>query len=248
MAVQDPFYIVKDDVTQSLGASRKLYSRWRDLLQQTNTAQNEEFKWTTDQIHQAIKSIEWDLQDLDETIQIVEANRAKFKIDDVELAKRKSFIRETRSAIVDIKSALSNQLNKGKVVADQREALMEPNSRQTRQQKLEKAMESNNQNFIEGQLQVHRRVMDEQDKDMDQLETSVSTLHGVSDAMNAELKTHERLLEEFDVEVDQTNARMQGSVRRVQKLIKQSDDKGSWCCIFALVAALVVLLVVIFAF
>jgi hypothetical protein len=47
-----------------------LYDRWQELLKTTNTSQNDEFKWTTNQLRTGIKSIEWDLQDLEETIDI----------------------------------------------------------------------------------------------------------------------------------------------------------------------------------
>lgn len=51
-----------------------LYDRWQELLKTTNTSQNDEFKWTTNQLRTGIKSIEWDLQDLEETIVIQHNN------------------------------------------------------------------------------------------------------------------------------------------------------------------------------
>ena len=48
-----------------------LYSNWKNLLQTTNTSGNEEFQWTTDELKKNVKNIEWDLQDLDETLTIL---------------------------------------------------------------------------------------------------------------------------------------------------------------------------------
>ena len=56
---------------QSVSGVTTLYDRWQELLKSSNTAQNDEFKWTTSQIRNGIKSIEWDLQDLEETIDIL---------------------------------------------------------------------------------------------------------------------------------------------------------------------------------
>lgn len=49
------------------------------------------------------RSIEWDLEDLDDTVQIVEKNPAKFRIDAAELAIRKGFIASTRDEVAMMK-------------------------------------------------------------------------------------------------------------------------------------------------
>jgi hypothetical protein len=59
------------EVVQSVAGARTLYGRWQELLDTTNTAEDEEFKWTTHELKRVLKSIEWDLLDLDETINIL---------------------------------------------------------------------------------------------------------------------------------------------------------------------------------
>jgi hypothetical protein len=59
------------EVVQSVSGARTLYGRWQELLETSNTAEDEEFKWTTHELKRVIKSIEWDLLDLDETIDIL---------------------------------------------------------------------------------------------------------------------------------------------------------------------------------
>lgn len=54
-----------------MNGARTLYRRWEELLEATNTAEDEEFKWTTNELKRVIKSIEWDLMDLEETINIL---------------------------------------------------------------------------------------------------------------------------------------------------------------------------------
>jgi len=95
--MQDPFYVVKEEVLQSLQGVTTLYDRWKELLDTTNTASNEEFKWTTNELKSGLRSIEWDITDLEETVGIVENNQAKFKIDNQELQTRKQFIQSTKS-------------------------------------------------------------------------------------------------------------------------------------------------------
>jgi hypothetical protein len=59
------------EVVQSVNGARTLYGRWQELLDTTNTAEDEEFKWTTHELKRVLKSIDWDLLDLDETINIL---------------------------------------------------------------------------------------------------------------------------------------------------------------------------------
>lgn len=48
-----------------------MYDRWKDLLNTTNTAQNEEFKWTATELKNGLHTIELDLSELEETVSIL---------------------------------------------------------------------------------------------------------------------------------------------------------------------------------
>ena len=89
MSLQDPFYLVKEEVQQSLSGLNALYERWKDLLETSNTADNDEFDWTKNELLSQLKNIDNDLADMDETVQIVARNLDKFKLDGEELEQRK---------------------------------------------------------------------------------------------------------------------------------------------------------------
>jgi syntaxin 6 len=94
---------------------RTLYARWQELLNDPRTAGREEYDWTTNELKNNIRSIEWDLEDLDETIGIVEANPRKFNMNMSELNKRKLFVKQTRDDINSIKEHLSSPSAKTRV-------------------------------------------------------------------------------------------------------------------------------------
>jgi hypothetical protein len=56
-------------------------------------------KWTADEIKTSVKTIEWDIQDLEETVRIVEANPQKFKLDTTEVNRRKMFVEKAKTTI-----------------------------------------------------------------------------------------------------------------------------------------------------
>ena len=45
-------------------------------------------RWTTSELLSGLRSIEWDLQDLEDTVSIVKGNRLKFQLDDADVQAR----------------------------------------------------------------------------------------------------------------------------------------------------------------
>ena len=86
---------------------------------------SEEQEWTATELKNSLRSIEWDLEDLEDTIQvdlnvadqddctvrfqIVEKNPTKFRIEASELAVRKGFIESTKEEVRLMKERLTNQ-------------------------------------------------------------------------------------------------------------------------------------------
>ncbi|GCB77746.1 hypothetical protein scyTo_0018509 [Scyliorhinus torazame] len=138
MSVEDPFFVVKGEVQKAVNTARGLYQRWCELLQDTQTVSKEEYDWTTNELRNSLRSIEWDLEDLDETIdilqqnclyrgllavsvcssrslftlnyckRIVESNPRKFKIETNELQERKAFVVKTRHTVKEMKDHISS--------------------------------------------------------------------------------------------------------------------------------------------
>ncbi|KAL7984779.1 hypothetical protein Chor_003349 [Crotalus horridus] len=93
MSMEDPFFVVKGwvdgqqggeggavveeeealpgEVQKAVNTAQGLFQRWTELLQDPSTATREEIDWTTNELRNNLRSIEWDLEDLDETINIL---------------------------------------------------------------------------------------------------------------------------------------------------------------------------------
>ncbi|XP_075715245.1 syntaxin-10 isoform X1 [Rhinoderma darwinii] len=108
MSLEDPFSVVRGEVQKALNTSRGLYQRWCELLQESQVTSAEEFEWTTNELRNSLRSIEWDLEDLEETINIVESNQKKFKISEAELNERRDFVEKTRSSIKEMRDHISS--------------------------------------------------------------------------------------------------------------------------------------------
>ncbi|XP_063227265.1 syntaxin-6 isoform X2 [Bacillus rossius redtenbacheri] len=96
------------EVCKALNKTRGLYRRYSELHDDpSNCLSKDELDWTTTELRNALRSIEWDLEDLDDTIGIVEKNPSKFKIDNKELSARRNFIEQTRDEVKTMKEKMN---------------------------------------------------------------------------------------------------------------------------------------------
>ena len=83
-----------------------MYTRLQDLSKRLSEdgGSKDEFTWTLEELNTGIKSIEWDIQDLEQTIKIASQASNKFSITQEELFSRKEFIETTKNTINTIKA------------------------------------------------------------------------------------------------------------------------------------------------
>lgn len=246
--MQDPFYVVKEEVLQSVQGVTALHKQWRELLDQTNTSTNDEFKWTTNELKTGIKGIEWDLADLEETISVVESNQGKFNLDESELLSRKEFVAKTRNEIQAMKEDLQSKRTKDKMESDSRSELMTQNgtSQGDRFSKMETAIVEDNEKFIQGQFQRQQQLFREQDQSLDVLQNTVGNLKQIGNTINTTLVEHSFLIEELEHDVNTADSGLRGAVKRVNKLIDSSKESTQWCIIITLILVFIALVVLVF--
>ena len=100
---------VFSEVLKALLKTRDLYERWRLGDEGVEIRSSEEQEWAATELRNSLRSIEWDLEDLDDTVQIVEKNPAKFRIDVNDLTARKNFIKQTKDEVELMKQRSSVQ-------------------------------------------------------------------------------------------------------------------------------------------
>lgn len=206
----DPYYVVRDEVKQSLAGVRTLYTRWRELFaaQSTSAADADEFRWTTDEIRSGVKSIEWDLADLDKTIKSVEDNRSKYNIASDEIADRRRFVSDTRNAVATIKRDVNADSVRARLERDERRDLKRrgkakkaaarggassTSSRpRDRNALLDDAVSASNDRFLDREEQQQQMIMRKQDQGIESLSNQVGTLNQIGLTIQDELDVHDR--------------------------------------------------------
>ncbi|XP_033223716.1 syntaxin-6 isoform X1 [Belonocnema kinseyi] len=238
MTLEDPFFVVKDEVSKALNKTRGLYSRWAELQNVTVTTPTvgsglpicrEELEWTTTELRNSLRSIEWDLEDLDDTICIVEKNPSKFKIDNKELTIRRHFIEQTRDEVKIMKDKMN--LSRGRdrdrtarqPLLDNSPARVPVNHGTTKYSKLENEIDSPNRQFLDSTMHQQQSMMHQQDEQLDMIGESIDTLKTVSRQINSELDEQAVMLDDFGNELEVTDSKLDATMKKMAKVLHMSN-------------------------
>jgi len=238
----DPWATVKDEVVNTLKQQTELYSRWLQLLEKLGpSSDTDEFEWVTAEIKKCNKSVTWDLEDLNETISIVQENPARFSLNQDEIEARKQFVIKTTEQVKKIKAHIASPDVTKKLEASKRGALLQGGA-QSRYAKLEDQMKKDNDNFIGDQGQQQKMIMREQDTQLDEVGATIGVLKHMGVAISDELDDQAELMDEFEDEMDNTQARLERTLKRLDKTLNITKDKKQSCCICLLVLVLIILI------
>lgn len=218
----DPFYVVKEEVQHAADTAEAIFTRWQELLKNTNTAESDEFDWTTSELISNLRSIEQDLGALDETVSIVEKNLGRFNLDTENIQLRKRFIEDTRIRIKVIRSAIDHPNTQQKMERDRKAALSLNTATDT-------AADLRGQLIIEDEKMEQQKLMAEQDELMVEVGETVDRLHNVAEEMNEELTSQNRLLEDTSKNAADLLDRVKVSSKKLTDVIENSTSTTQKC-------------------
>lgn len=250
MTLEDPFFVVKDEVCKALNKTRGLYRRWLELHDDSSSnVTKDELEWTTTELRNALRSIEWDLEDLEDTIGIVEKNPGKFKIDNKELSGRRSFIDQTRDEVKTMKDKMNISRGRDRD-RTARQPLLESSPARvptthgtTKYSKLENELDSPNRQFLDDTLQQQNHIVRTQDEQLDMISDSIGTLKTVSRQIGSELDEQAVMLDEFGNEMENTESKLDSTMKRVAKVLHISNDRRQWIAIGILSGIMVIVII-----
>ncbi|KAG0344651.1 Syntaxin-10 [Podila humilis] len=246
--MEDPFILIKNDVLSSLSNASTLYESWKRILQTVTSVENEELVKTKEELNHILANIEQDLEDLDDAVRAVIDNPQRFNLTTRESNARKQFVDQTRRKVQDMKVALEKPIKIGSAQLD-RLALLEDagtsSPRGYQKPTRRENMMYSNTKFIEQESQQQQILMQEQDQQLDGVMHTVLNMRDIASTMNQELTDQDMLLDDLDDHVDRTSGRLQKTMNRMNKFIKDNEETKSTCCIGILIIVLIILLILV---
>lgn len=89
-------------------------------------------------------------------------------------------------------------------------------------------------------------LMSRQDSTLDKIGTTLSSLRNQAGMMGQEIGDQIEIIDAFDTEVDQSQGRLSKAMRKMDEVVRISDERlGGWC-VWILIVVLFLLLLVVF--
>ncbi|CAK1554210.1 unnamed protein product [Leptosia nina] len=252
-----PLNCSRSEVFRALNKTRGLYLRWQELSTSPILPNTAEVEWTSIELRNALRSIEWDLEDLEDTIGIAEKNSSKFKIDHKEICDRRSFIQATKQEVQVMKVKMSMDRNLDSD-GTQREPLLNDGSpvpfrsmqwsstpKISRYSKLASQTDSPSKfEDFENVPTTQDHLISIQDEELSMINDSVSSLKSISTHIGNELDEHAVMLEDLSSEMDITDSQMYTTILHVSKALHLDTDRGQWAFIVFLMMLLLIGIIV----
>ena len=92
------------EVEEKVAGVHALYAKWRNL----RANGGDEFEYTTVDLLSQLRGIEWDLQDLEDTVSIIKGDRQKTEADVASMEARERFIGATRKELAAVQEEVES--------------------------------------------------------------------------------------------------------------------------------------------
>ncbi|KAL3844785.1 hypothetical protein ACJIZ3_002188 [Penstemon smallii] len=242
-SAQDPFYIVKDEIQDSINKLLSMFHQWERM-----PFDGEQLRLTKELLA-GCDSIEWQVDELDKTISVAAKDPSWYGIDLMELDKRRIWTSNARSQVRKVKKSIvngeeSNGTSTSNVNEMRRELMRLPNPHQTDKPNLYAAQD--NDNFISSESDRQQLLIRQQDEELDELSASVERIGGVGLTIHEELLAQEKIMDDLGMEMDSTSNRLDFVQKKVAMVMKKAGAKGQFIMILFLLALFIILFVLVF--
>ncbi|KAL7614385.1 syntaxin-61 isoform X1 [Lactuca sativa] len=242
-SAQDPFYIVKDEIQDSIDSLQGSFHEWeRGSGEQSRV---------TKELLSNCESIEWQVDELEKAISVAARDPSLYGINQVELEKRRKWTTTARIQVGNIKKAVTvtgSSSNFGG--SGMRQELMRmPKSHQ--QQDKDRTRTGSyaavdNDDFISSESDTQMLLIRQQDEELDELSASVERIGSVGLTIHDELLSQERIIEDLGSEMESTSNRLDFVQKKVGMVMKKASAKGQMMMILFLIVLFIILFVLVF--
>lgn len=243
-SAQDPFYIVKEEIQDSIEKLESTFHKWERIPSDTGEQVN-----LTKELLASFESIEWQVDELDKTIAVAAKDPAWYGINEAELESRRRWTSSARTQVGTMKKEVvagkeSSAKGTSSVNGMRRELMRMPNFNQTDQSNQYGSQD--NDDFISSESDRQLLLIKQQDEELDELSASVERIGGVGLTIHEELLAQERIIDDLGTEMDSTTNRLDFVQKKVAMVMKKASAKGQLMMILFLVVLFIVLFVLVF--
>ncbi|KAL8233648.1 hypothetical protein R6Q59_019748 [Mikania micrantha] len=235
-SAQDPFYIVKEEIQESIDTLQATFHQWEHIP----VTSGEQTRLTKELLSNC-ESIEWQVDELEKAISVASRDPVLYGINQAELERRIKWTRTARTQVGNVKKLVTGTGHS--TLSGMREGLMRlPNSHQDQASHYVE----DNDDFITSESDRQTLLIRQQDEELDELSASVERIGSVGLTIHDELHAQEKLIDDLGSEMDSTTNRLDFVQKKVAMVMKKASAKGQMMMILLLIILFIVLFVLVF--
>ncbi|WWC87211.1 uncharacterized protein L201_002098 [Kwoniella dendrophila CBS 6074] len=249
---RDPYFDVKREIESTLSTLPNLLSSYSS----SNQSSSEHYE-LQEELQNTLQILESDLEDLEESVRVVEEMGDKWGISNIEVSSRKKFLSKVKKEISSLKNKILpiSSLQKGKGKQKQKQKSQDfQNGRYKDNPYDEIDLERGGNDDNEDDLEEAKRWEAEQQqlyvkRQDDTLGVISGTLHNLASQaglIGSEVAEQSEMLDDLGNRVDSTGSKLRKVSKTMQDFIRRNEEtKSGWCIGILIVILMILLLLVI---
>ncbi|QSZ32879.1 hypothetical protein DSL72_002460 [Monilinia vaccinii-corymbosi] len=233
----DPFLQVQADVHHQLSLTRPLFTSYLRIHSLTKSPQpTPELLSARSDLTTSLSLLTDDLSDLRDSISAIQADPYKYGLQIEEVSRRVRMIEEIGGEVDDMREELEKTMGNTGTSRAGAAAYQDDNV---------SGSPPDDDYAAEFEHQQQMQMLKQQDEQLDSVFHTVGNLRQQADDMGRELEEQTGMLQEVETVTDRVSGRLQGGMKRMNRMVKENEDGLSSCCIGVLIFVLVLLLVLV---
>ncbi|KAL4577862.1 hypothetical protein LXL04_013977 [Taraxacum kok-saghyz] len=228
-SAQDPFYIVKDEIQDSIDNLQATFHQW------------ERAPGEQKQLLSNCESIEWQVDELEKAISVAARDPSLYGINNTELDKRRKWTNTARIQVGNIKKAVTGKESNFGGMRQELMRMPKSSQQQDRYVSID-----NNDDFISSESDTQMLLIRKQDEELDELSASVERIGSVGLTIHDELLSQDKIIEDLGSEMESTSNRLDFVQKKVGMVMKKASAKGQMMMILFLIVLFIILFVLVF--
>lgn len=231
-SAQDPFYIVKEEIQDSIDKLQAAYHK----LEQTPFETGERVHLTKELLSNC-ESIEWQVDELNKAITVAARDPAWYGLDEVELERRRRWTSTAHNQVASVRKAVEAGKAKNISLNGTRQGMA-----RLPEDPSNYYATTHNDDFITSESDRQMLLIKQQDEELDEISASIQRIGGVGLTIHEELVGQERILDELSTDMETASNRLDFVQKKVAMVLKKAGAKGQ----FMLIAFLLILFIILF--
>lgn len=223
-AREDPWPSMAKQVEEMLNDLERLLQRFRETPHPTLAAENE--------LLEAIGSCSEAVEDMRFALDTAMEHPESFAIETDELQSRAGTIRAWERDMVRAQQTSERIRDAQRKRLQEREGVDDA-SGGTRE----------NNDFLRQEHEVQREIQHTDEQTLDRLSSGIHRVRDTAVNITDELNTQEHILDDIDSGMTRAQIKLEGTVKKVARLLDQTSDRGKMICIAVLFVILILLIV-----